>query len=87
MGYNNIDISSVPFEEEAQVRLLSFLLKKMAADGGTFTLKQIVDYYVQQTQEDHAFAFCTPYKTGSLAFVRTYELAAAINRYRMLQIK
>lgn len=84
-----IDLGGVPFQEEGQLRLITFILQHMARKkyNKPPTMKELADTYGKMMNQDRSFDCFTPYKTGSLTAVRPFELMATLNRYRNLKIQ
>ncbi len=88
-GTQDIDLSAVEqVVDESQVRAIAHALvyaKERYMDGRR-TLPEILDR-VMADVEVRGLDVLTPFPTGDLAMFRRFELAAALNRLRTLEVK
>lgn len=88
-GYDDIDLGSVhQITEKPQVRAIGdivFYLAKEYFDGEDETISQSLDHLETELRESN-LAEVTPYHPGNYAMPRRYEIAAALNRLRSLNV-
>ena len=84
LGREVVDLRSIEqLIEEGQVRFIGDVIKKLFKyeDLGKFTFREIMDKY-EEEMENAEISSYLGVRSGSLAFSRKYEVAAAVNRIR-----